>query len=120
MATFFKDSQGKLFAAVSEGAGMPAGCIELKANTEDAAAEKHVPVVRVEHDGHVIHAKVGETEHPMTPEHHIEWIALEADGRLEIHHLTPDMSSQAFFAGNAKHGTVYAYCNLHGLWMKKF
>lgn len=120
MATFFKDSKGKLFAALSEGAEVPAGCTELKANTEDAAQEKHVPVVSTEHDGHVIHAKVGETEHPMTPEHYIEWIALEADGRLEVHHLTPEMTPVAFFAGNAKHGTVYAYCNLHGLWSKKF
>lgn len=120
MATFFKDSEGKLFAALSEGTAVPAGCTELTANTEDAAHEKHVPAVSVEREGHVIHVRVGETEHPMLPEHYIEWVALEADGRLEVHHLKPGMKPTTFFAGGSKTGTVYAYCNLHGLWSKTF
>ena len=106
MAKFFKDSDGKLVAALGDGVATPAGCTELTANTEDAAHEKHVPVVEIERDGHVIRARVGSTEHPMLPEHYIEWIALEAEGRLEVHYLET--------------GTVYAYCNLHGLWSATF
>ena len=120
MAQFFKNSEGKLIAALSEGIEAPAGFSELTANTEDAAQEKHVPAVSVERDGHVIHVRVGETEHPMLPEHYIEWIALEADGRLEVHHLKPGMKPTTFFAGGSKTGTMYAFCNLHGLWSKTF
>ena len=37
MAKFFKDSDGKLVAALGDGVATPAGCTELTANTEDAA-----------------------------------------------------------------------------------
>ena len=96
MAKFFKDSDGKLVAALGDGVATPAGCTELTANTEDAAHEKHVPVVEIERDGHVIRARVGSTEHPMLPEHYIEWIALEAEGRLEVHYLEPGMKPTTF------------------------
>lgn len=56
----------------------------------------------------------------MLPEHYIEWIALEAEGRLEVHYLEPGMKPTTFFAGGSKTGTVYAYCNLHGLWSATF
>ena len=52
--------------------------------------------------------------------HYIQWIALEADDRLEVHHLKPGQSPVAFFPGGVKAGTVYAYCNLHGLWKAEF
>ena len=87
MAKFFKDPDGKLIAALGDDVATPAGCTELTANTEDAAHEKHVPVVETERDGHVIRARVGSVEHPSLPEHYIEWIALEARdvfrGRLQ-------------------------------------
>ena len=54
MAKFFKDPDGKLIAALGDDVATPAGCTELTANTEDAAHEKHVPVVEIERDGHVI------------------------------------------------------------------
>lgn len=96
MAKFFKDPDGKLIAALGNDVATPAGCTELTANTEDAAHEKHVPVVETERDGHVIRARVGSTEHPMLPEHYIEWIALEAEGRLEVHYLEPGMKPATF------------------------
>lgn len=120
MAKFFKDPDGKLIAALGNDVATPAGCTELTANTEDAAHEKHVPVVESERDGHVIRARVGSVEHPMVPKHYIEWIALEAEGRLEVHYLQPGMKPATFFAGGSKTGTVYAYCNLHGLWSATF
>ena len=36
MAKFFKDSDGKLIAALGDDVATPAGCTELTANTEDA------------------------------------------------------------------------------------
>jgi len=65
MAKFFKDPDGKLIAALGNDVATPAGCTELTANTEDAAHEKHVPVVETERDGHVIRARwLGRTSQP--------------------------------------------------------
>ena len=119
MAKFFKDPDGKLIAALGNDVATPAGCTELTANTEDAAHEKHVPVVETERDGHVIRARVGSTEHPMLPEHYIEWICLANGGRLELHYLSPGEKPETDFHGT-EHGVVYAYCNLHGLWKADF
>ncbi len=121
MATFFKSEEtGKFLAAVDADMAAPVGYAVVEANSTDAATEKHVPVVELQRDGHVINVSVGEVAHPMTDEHHIGWIALEAEGRLEVHYLKPGQTPTTFFAGGAKSGIVYAYCNLHGLWKAAF
>jgi superoxide reductase len=51
----------------------------------------------------------------MLPEHHIEWIALVTDEKVELVYLKPGMEPKAEFA-EVSSGTVYEYCNLHGLW----
>ncbi len=93
--------------------------VELKAGVEDAALEKHVPVVTVE--GNQVHVNVGAVTHPMTEAHLILWIALETDRDAQIHWLTAEDAPEASFVvpegQSAK--AVYAYCNLHGLWMKE-
>ena len=120
MATFFKSADNKYLAAVDQDMTAPEGYVLVEPNTTDAATEKHVPVVEQQRDGHVLNVTVGEVEHPMTEEHYIEWIALEAEGRLEIHYLKPGQTPTTFFAGGVKAGIVYAYCNLHGLWKAAF
>ena len=121
MALFFKnDETGKFLAAVDQDMEAPEGYSVVEANSVDAAREKHVPVVELQRDGHVINVTVGSTEHPMEEKHYIEWIALETDGRLEIHYLKPGQTPTTFFAGGVKSGTAYAYCNLHGLWKATF
>lgn len=119
MATFYTDGDGGFLASLN-GVAAPEGFTALEPNTVDAATEKHVPAVDLQRDGHIIHVQVGEVEHPMEEAHYIEWVALEADDRLEIHHLKPGQTPVTFFAGGVKSGTVYAYCNLHGLWSAKF
>ena len=66
MAAFFKDKQGNIFTGVKPGQAVPQGFNEIHANTTDAAVEKHVPKVELQHDGHIIRVQVGETEHPRT------------------------------------------------------
>lgn len=102
-------------------AGVPVMCCgqkmtELVPGTVDAAVEKHIPVVDVQ--GNVVSVKVGAVEHPMIPEHFIQWIALESSQGSQIKYLKPGEKPEAAFAlaeGEAVVG-VYAYCNLHGLW----
>ena len=111
---------GKLITFVHS-AGVPVMCCgqkmtELVPGTTDAAAEKHVPVVKAE--GTQVTVTVGEAEHPMLPEHFIEWIALETEQGCQLKYLKPVEKPQAVFALAQEDKVVaaYAYCNLHGLW----
>ena len=56
------------------------GWKELIAGSTDAAQEKHVPVAVVE--GDVVTVSVGSVEHPMMPEHYIEWVSLQTKARI--------------------------------------
>ena len=91
----------------------------LKENTTDAATEKHVPVVEKIDGGYRV--TVGEVEHPMTEAHYIEWIYLKTDKALHAKELHPNEEPKAAFLleENEKPLEVYAYCNLHGLYLKK-
>lgn len=112
---------GNIVALIKKGGGTLSCCgqamTRLVANSTDAAKEKHVPVVTKE--GGKIKVAVGSTLHPMLAEHYIEWIALVAGDKVELVYLKPGEEPKAEFAG-AESGTVYAYCNLHGLWKADF
>ncbi len=86
----------------------------LKENTTDAAQEKHVPVIEKIEGGYKV--KVGSVAHPMEPEHYIEWIELQADGKSYIQFLKPGDAPEALFKIEAQKVGARAYCNLHGLW----
>lgn len=88
----------------------------LKANTTDAAQEKHVPQVTV--DGKKISVKVGSVAHPMTDAHLIQWIYLQTKKGGQYVHLTANDKPEAEFilAADDEAIAAYEYCNLHGLW----
>lgn len=90
--------------------------VELVADSQDAALEKHVPAVEI--DGNRIHVNIGSVDHPMIPEHYIQFICLLKDNGYEIHPMKPDEAPCTdFYLGEGEKGiTVYEYCNLHGLW----
>lgn len=107
---------GMIFAS-----GAPMTCCgekmtELVANTTDAATEKHVPVVTVE--GNTVTAVIGSVEHPMLPEHYIQWIYLQTTKGGYRRALEPGQKPHAVFTlqDDEKAVAVYEYCNLHGLW----
>ena len=87
--------------------------IEIKAGTEDAALEKHVPVYSIKDDEILV--TVGSIDHPMTDEHYIMWIAQIKDEEINKVDLTSQDKPQATFK-YIKGSKIYAYCNLHGLW----
>ena len=90
--------------------------VELKANSTDAAGEKHVPVITV--DGNKVHVVVGSVLHPMTEEHSIQFIALETKQGVQRKALLPTDQPVADFvlAEGDEVVAAYEYCNLHGLW----
>lgn len=101
--------------------GAPLSCCgeqmtELKANSSDGAVEKHVPVVEV--NGSKVSVKVGSVSHPMLPEHYIMWVYVQtASGGFFRYFKPGDTPEAAFDIGSDKLVNVFAYCNLHGLWI---
>lgn len=104
--------------------GVPVVCCgeemdELVANTEEAAYEKHIPVVDIE--GDKVTVTVGDVIHPMLPEHHIAWIHLVTNQGRQRKCLPVDGEPIACFRLCEGEEVIeaYEYCNLHGLWIKK-
>ncbi len=114
---------GNLVELIEEGGGELVCCgqpmKELVAKENDDGNEKHLPVVEV--TGNEVKVKVGSIPHPMTPEHYIKWIVISYNGKCQRAALTPQLMPEAVF--NVNEGItdlkVYAYCNIHGLWVKK-
>ena len=89
---------------------------ELIPGSVDASVEKHVPDVKVG-DG-IVEVNVGAVNHPMAPEHFIEWVYVQTENGGQRKALKPgDDPNVTFSLGDDKAVAVYAYCNLHGLWM---
>lgn len=111
---------GNLVEMVND-SGVPMMCCgqkmtELKPNTTDAAVEKHVPVVKVE--GSQVTVEVSSVQHPMTEEHHIAWVCLQTEKGSQLKYLDPVGKPAAVFTlEEDKAVKVFAYCNLHGLWV---
>jgi len=110
---------GNLVGMVNN-AGVPMICCgakmqELVPNTVDAAQEKHVPVLT--RKGDKVLVEVGAQPHPMTAEHHIAWIAIVQENCTCRVTLLPDGAPSAELCLCGGPACVYAYCNLHGLWM---
>jgi superoxide reductase len=101
--------------------GVPVMCCgqkmkELVPNTVEASGEKHIPAVSLE--GNVLKVNVGSVNHPMAEEHFIEWVYVETENGGMRKNLKPGQEPNVTFAlGDDKAIAVYAYCNLHGLWM---
>lgn len=112
---------GNMVAEVKNGGGTLVCCgktmTKLAPNTTDASQEKHVPVVTKENGK--IKVTVGSVLHPSLQEHYIEWIALATEDQVQITYLKPGMEPVAEFP-EVPSGTVYEYCNLHGLWKAEF
>ena len=91
---------------------------KLEPNTVDAATEKHIPEVTV--NGNIVEVVVGSVLHPMTAEHNISWVAIETEQGKQRKLLKVDGEPTVKFAlcDDDKVKTVFAYCNLHGLWKK--
>ncbi len=89
--------------------------VELKANTVDAAQEKHVPVI--ERDGNRVTVKVGEAPHPMGADHYILFVEVVAGDKVYRHDFKEgDTVAEATFLIEEQDIKARAFCNLHGFW----
>lgn len=111
---------GNLVTQLVEGAGTLVCCGQpmgqLEAGVTDGAAEKHLPSIRLE--GKNLTVQVGDVLHPMTPEHFIQFVLVRQGDQMQYRKLAPTDEPKADFIVDGDHPfTVYAFCNLHGLWM---
>ena len=111
---------GNIIAMVRD-KGVPVMCCgqkmtEIVPGTTEAPVENHIPVYEVKDNK--LYVTVGAAEHPMLPEHYIEWIAVETSNGNQRKPLKPGEPPKAVFALNEGDEVlaVYAYCNLHSLW----
>jgi len=89
---------------------------ELVPNTVEASTEKHMPVVT---DCECcLCVDVGSVPHPMEEGHYIEFIYVKTVQGGQRKCLKPGMEPKRKFSliDEDKAESVYAYCNLHGLW----
>lgn len=86
---------------------------EMKANEQEGATEKHIPVYEKVEDE--IAVRVGSVEHPMEKEHYIMWIAQVTENQTTRIRLYPEQGTLVRFK-YIPGATLYAYCNKHGLW----
>jgi DNA-binding XRE family transcriptional regulator/desulfoferrodoxin (superoxide reductase-like protein) len=85
-----------------------------------------LPPLEVEpaNEEHTITCKIIEHEyfvslsHPMTKTHYISFVAYCTDSRFEFVKLYPEGNAEARFFSRG-HGTLYWYCNRHGLFSKR-
>ncbi len=101
--------------------GVPVMCCgqkmtEIIPGTTEAAPEKHAPVYQVE--GNKASVTVGAVEHPMLPEHYIDWVSLQTNQGSQRKELKPGEAPRVCFSicEGEEVEAVYAYCNLHSLW----
>ena len=109
---------GNIVEVLNAGGGTLVCCgqemILMKENVEDAAEEKHVPVIEKLKDS--IKVTVGSVLHPMLEDHYIEWIEIIVDGKYCRKFLKPRDEPIAEFSLTGEKVKVREYCNLHGLW----
>ena len=111
---------GNIIAYVNN-SGVPVMCCgqkmtEIIPGTTDGAVEKHVPVYEVKDNK--VDVKVGSVEHPMLPEHYIQWVTLVNENKEITITLYPEQNAEARFK-YVPGSCIYAYCNKHGLWKKE-
>ncbi len=118
---------GRIICMVNDTGVIPQCCGEamsrIVAHTSDSGKEKHVPVIRKSSCENACGFRVfvGESPHPMSREHYIEWIALLTDRGLYVRTTRPEDPPEAGFTVCPGEDVIaaYAFCNLHGLWMSE-
>ncbi len=120
---FLKCNQCGNIIAVVKDSGIPVMCcgekmVEIIPGVEEASHEKHIPVYEVKNNKVIVN--VGSVEHPMVDAHYIEWVSLQTKFGNQRKQLKPGQAPTVCFAlcEGDEVETVYAYCNLHGLWKK--
>ncbi len=107
-------------AGMIHDAGIPLFCCGEKMKKPEpfteATHEKHLPCAKIENG--IVTVDVGSLAHPQEDKHSILWVYLQTDRGGQRKTLkTGEETFVSFALCDEKPLRVYAYCNLHGLWM---
>lgn len=96
------------------GSAMISCCgVTLPALEAEKCDENHqIQCEKIEHEYFI------SLDHPMTKSHYISFIAYCTADRFELVKLYPEGNAEARFFSRG-HGTVFAYCNHHGLFSQR-
>ena len=83
---------------------------DIKANSVDAAFEKHVPTYIIEENKITI-----SVNHVMEEKHYIMWIMMVSNNEIMYKEFKPNEEAKVTFDYKGK-VSIYSYCNLHSLW----
>lgn len=89
---------------------------ELIPNKTDGTFEKHVPVWSI--IGNQVIVNVGSEPHPMNEHHRITWIGLSTNNGFQWKELqiNDQPKAQFYIEPGEKIKSIFAFCNIHGLW----
>jgi len=114
---------GNMVEVVHIGVGTLVCCNQEMAlipeNSTVGEAKKHIPMITEESTGGS-RVTIGEIFHPMTEEHHIEWIEVTTLNGVFKH--KPKIGTEPSLklpVPVSEIKEVRAYCNLHGLYVKQ-
>lgn len=110
---------GNIVQIMHEGADALVCCGEpmkklIPHGIEEEKKEKHVPVFLNENE-----IQVGSEPHPMTQEHHIEFIQTVSDDKKHVYTKFLDINEFPKLKINNPYSNAQEYCNIHGLWSNK-
>ena len=103
---------GNVVHATGEGAFSCCGILLPALEAEEPDDAHRLVIDRVEHDLHVT------VDHPMDKRHYLSFIAYVTSDRVHLRKLYPEQAAEARFPLMGS-GTVYAFCNRHGLFQAK-
>ena len=120
------DICGNLVEILASGHGALVCCekpmilIKTELTENEELNDKHIPVIEKVVDGFKI--RIGATTHPMTKEHHIEFIqAISKDEKyIKTKFLTTEEIPELNAKCNSQTLWARALCNIHGLFKKEF
>ncbi len=78
---------------------------------EEEMKEKHVPAFLNEQE-----IQIGSEPHPMTPEHHIEFIQAMSEDKKHVYTKFLEITDEPKMKINNQYKKAREYCNIHGLW----
>jgi len=104
-----REGDGELFCC-----GKP--MVKEESKNNDDGVEKHLPVIKEKETYFEI--SVGEVEHPMTLEHHIEWVEINTSKESIKKFFNVNEKPVFTIPKDHKVKNVRAYCNKHGLWRR--
>lgn len=116
LVEIMQTGEGELFCC-----GKPMEIIKTNISDSEELNDKHIPVIEKVVDGYKI--RIGSKVHPMTEEHHIDFIqAISKDNKyiktkfLEINE-NPELNVKCKCENSI---WARALCNIHGLFKKEF